>query len=357
MDDEFDIHLFSNASSDLYYSNTLSSFTCELNTPVYFGENHNYSVALTSIYIPPAFSTLNADKSKDTILIRKYNYAEMLNVKDANFDDFINVILKMSACDVGLYDKPYFEEFLNDEIFFNINSIKNTSLYHDYYKIDSKDVSKFPLDISSLLLNSETEKDFLPPVEVDKVSEFFKSSTVKLNYNESYSLKQILFTCIFNILERMDFEKVTSTKIDTELIQKYKNFKEIYSAIKRYNIKMNILVHRFIEKFLKSVEKVRNEITSEMKLSMSPSQKQFIIVYADICKFSFLANTKAKVLGVFIVNSRGALERSSNFHFIPVEKTMIKNISIVLADANGEKLNLIPSSTPSYLCLKFKKMK
>lgn len=356
LSDEFDIHLFSNSSMSLYPSNSLSSFTCELSTPIYLGENHNYSVALTDIYIPPAFDNVNTFLSKDSIIIRNYNYPQIIGKSDAKFDDFIEVILKMSPCDIRIYNKAYFGEYLNKDLCFNNNTLKSTTLHKDNVEVNPSDHSKFPLNLTSLKLINEKNEDFLPPVVDEKLKKFYENSVVLLNYNQNYTLKQVLYSCIKNILKELDWEAIKSTKNDDELKKKYESYDKIYESIKKYNFKLNELVHRFVEKFVTTVERIRDEIVKFLKLKYEHSVDKFVIVYSDICKYGFFGDTKVKVLGVFQNVTNEILEKAKTFHFVPVESTLIKNISIILANESGQRLNLSPSLVPTLVVLKFKKM-
>jgi hypothetical protein len=161
------------------------------------------------------------------------------------------------------------------------------------------------------------------------------------------------------------------------LLRQNPDFLDLSEAIKSHATHVNKLIHRFIEKFVTTVERFRDIILNERqnaiaKEGLSDIFKEktavmyddideaasFIVIYCDLCADSYFADTKGKILAVLpnMRQSSNFIYVASQIDYIPVDKTLINSISIILANENGKPLNLRPSFTPSYLQLKFKKI-
>jgi len=90
--------------------------------------------------------------------------------------------------------------------------------------------------------------------------------------------------------------------------------------------------------------------------AMALSDSKLIVCYSDIVKESFFGSSKSSVMNVYNYNGERTFSiRDNNPHYVDVDRTAIKDISIILANEKGEQLNVASSSTPTFLCLKFKK--
>src|SRR5690349_10659345 len=108
---EFSVHLFSNASSDIYPENGLTRFTVALSQPIIL--NGSFSVALSEIYFPPLFNVENSKKSRDRIVLDNVvNFKEEVPKTSTNIlEGFLNTILRVCSNSVEDYDETYFSEF------------------------------------------------------------------------------------------------------------------------------------------------------------------------------------------------------------------------------------------------------
>lgn len=130
----------------------------------------------------------------------------------------------------------------------------------------------------------------------------------------------------------------------------------MHEAIQKYISNCNDLIHRFISNFVDLVNKKRIEILIKNPEKLIRNVENYVCCYCDIIKESILAGSMARVLGVFPYTSGNEFRESvSELKFVGVEKTVIRNISILLADEYGNQLNLSPSLAPTFICLTFKK--
>lgn len=181
---------------------------------------------------------------------------------------------------------------------------------------------------------------------------------MELGCNQRYRLKPILYATIEFILTKTRIDSKTP-KAQGEFMDNLKklhsnNLNKVESAMKSFIQLSNELIHSFIDYFVETVLQVRDEIMKETE-QVIKLKGNFLIVYSDVCKESHFANIKAKILNVYTHSSGQFLFRDSNPKYIPVDKTVIKDISIALLTEMGEPLNLAPSTTPSFLSLNFKK--
>lgn len=356
MDDEFLVHLFSN--SDVYGSNTLSSFTNTLQTPINLGENHGYRVSCCEILFPSMHITDDVAASKDCIVFKPLNYTK-LNGGALSFDDFIELTLRFYAADCRIYNKEYFYQYLNESIDFHPLTLPLTSMRQDQTTIlDENTKLSFPLEIDKLVLPDETKSDFYPQGDFD--NSFFTKSYVSLGTNQGYKLRQILYACLAKILEKFRLEYKTdkeSKPIYDTLSKNYSNKRLFGEVLQKSNHFSNILLRRFIRKFVTSVENAKTKIFNENNFVDAPlTPGDMFVIYCDLVDESYFANGKSRVLSVFPTNVNNFLAYKSHVHdFVPITKSLISSISIKVTDNFGNTPPFRDGFNSTYIALKFKK--
>lgn len=78
-------------------------------------------------------------------------------------------------------------------------------------------------------------------------------------------------------------------------------------------------------------------------------------VYTDIMKPRCVGDKKPKCLRLFAFNGRRQTQSFHNVEYYPVDQTTIKDISILITDANGKKIKFKQSFTPIYATLHFRR--
>lgn len=366
--DEFDVYLFSNTSSEIYTSNTLTRFTSLLPTPIYLGENHRYKVALTELILPPAYQSSLA--SKDCLVIHDWRLSRLH--KQPTFHNFLDVILRVSGVDVSIYDREYFARYLDKSLCFNGLSLHTSALSVDAYPLNVVgEVIHFPLEIVNRIDPSVPAMSILPPVNFNvehlKVfSLFLNNSFVPLFKSHAYKLSQILYQCIHAILDNTRLEglskdvNMSNIAVDS-IIDSYKDhngtidFHQIQQALDNHIKQSNRMIHSFIDHFVEEVLSIRDDILKERKQQTEQAKSEFLVAYSDICAESFIGNIRARVLNLYKHKSGNFSFRDTNPKFVKVDKTIVRDISLILADENGIGIDLMPSSTPTFACLRFKK--
>lgn len=370
--DDFDIFLFSNTSMESYSGNTLTKFTTVLPQPIYFNENHRFRVALTDLILPPLKPQSDEKFSKDIIVFYDFDY---LKLKSNNtFFNFIDVMLRMNALSVEIYDREYFNKFLNKDLDFHVLSLPLTTLGGEATALLTPDYVVFPLELINRIDHDTPPSSVLPPFNVKDpdnttlFSDYLNNSYVKLSKYQGYRLSQVLYRCLLTILYNLRLEGLPkefqqeSFKSLMELHQNehHKNdFYRVQQAMRKYIQASNNMIHNFIEHFVSTVEDVRDSILNERNMTTIQRKSNFILAYSDICSESIIGDRRGRLLNLYKNNSRSA--DGFNIHdpnprYVPVDKTIIREISIVLTDENGIFLNLVNSSTPSCVVLNFQKM-
>lgn len=369
MEEEFTVNLFSSASSDKY-SNSLTKFTCEMAQPIYL--DGSYSVALSQISLPPSFPPETSISSRDSIVYEEFKYTKLYTTD--NFQDFIDVTLRIASSDVRFYDVNYFKDFLDNSIIYSPDSLAQThSDISDSLPTSVKPTIYFNLNLDTLAAaGSEfTNSDFIPLVNQSAFTEYFNKSYVRLAPRTRYTLKQILYLCIEKILSKLRSEGLQLAKkggdstqqtpveyppndFYSKVLGKYDKKETFGNFIQLTAQRSNTLIRLFIERFVKTVLTLRDQIMKERSLPPVRSEK-FLLVYSDVVKEQFLADTKARVLGIFPFNSDKEFSmKLTQLDFNPVSKQVIHSISIALMDQDGNEINLRASTVPSFVSLKFR---
>lgn len=102
-----------------------------------------------------------------------------------------------------------------------------------------------------------------------------------------------------------------------------------------------------------------NEGSSELGLSWIESHQvlNFMYVYTDIIKPRYVGDIKSRYLKIIPkLNTDADVIKFDHIEYCTVEKGFIENISILIMDSQGEKINFIGGSSPTYTMLHFKRM-
>jgi hypothetical protein len=74
--------------------------------------------------------------------------------------------------------------------------------------VDFNSIATFPLELEKLLLVGEVNSDFLPPLVTltEEFTGFLNKSYCRFGVAQSYKMKQILFACIWKILQKLSLD-------------------------------------------------------------------------------------------------------------------------------------------------------
>lgn len=361
-DREFTIHLFSNSSLANYPDNSLTRFQVDLSSPLYLGSS--YSVALSEIYVPPAFPAANSLSARDCIIYEDMNYVKFHGDKN-DFAAFIETTMRLCSMDVTLYDRAYFRDYLDPNIIYHPDTLRETHP-NDVTTIASDDRKRFfNLDIDKLFsgkvgsVPSEMAADYYPIVKSSDFKRYFDASSVTVVERRRYTLKQLLWTCINKILSKTRMETYatagTANPSYGELLGQLPKRDSFEKEIIKVVTNSGELIRRFIERFIESVQTVRLAMMKERSLKPIRLEK-FLIVYCDICADRLFSSTRARILSVFDYSARRDFSiKLSQLDYNKIDRPIVHSISILLMDEHGEQLDLQPSAVPTHVCLKIKR--
>lgn len=87
----------------------------------------------------------------------------------------------------------------------------------------------------------------------------------------------------------------------------------------------------------------------------SNTKTPFLYVYTDIIKPRLIGDIQSRFLRVIPTPKGERHLRFTHVEYCPLEKTYIENISILITDSQGERVNFNASTSPTYIMLHFKK--
>ncbi len=104
-----------------------------------------------------------------------------------------------------------------------------------------------------------------------------------------------------------------------------------------------------------------NESTQPQQNNESPKKRiievaPFLYVYTDIIKPRCIGDIQSRYLRVIPMPSDERHIRFTHVEYCALEKIYIENISILITDSQGDRINFNASSSPTYIMLHFKKM-
>lgn len=80
-----------------------------------------------------------------------------------------------------------------------------------------------------------------------------------------------------------------------------------------------------------------------------------MLVYTDIIYPRSIGNTESRYLRIIpCADSKGGCIEFKNIEYVPLEKTYMESISVIIADGKGEKIKFNASTKPTYIMLHFK---
>lgn len=291
----------------------------------------------------------------------------------------------------------YFKEFLNPTLNFRAFNLSNTPLYSSIELIADlnhlqeplnenqnifgvfkraknedrvyyKKFATIPLNLRSLIHKDEDVHNFLFPISEEDVSRL-ENFHARLVQHHPYKIKEILFTCIQQIINNFSIES-KEVKSDAKMFLSFlqvnhKNLCKSFNEFLRLEYNMNLLLKRFIEKFIDITFRIKDFLINERKdIQIFPtpifSKPNLVIIYCDLVSDSFFNDKRAKIIKIIsydeLVKNKGYLKFDS-IDFYKLHQNFFNSISIKIATLEGKPLAFQPSSNPTYVSLKFIKKK
>lgn len=385
MAESFSFHAFSSDSESIHPSNTLSSFTVELDYPIEIKTNETFEVALNKIvYNPIETSSVNHENSGIDIISVSHN--EIIGENFKKVEDFATFLVRNSF-QPRLYNESYFKNYLDKSILFTSKILDREPFLSDTLDVSEKDKKvTINLQITEFLDSAENVKDFLPKHLRDNqvFLESMKEITVRF-YLREQSMKSALNTIIWSVilfyknlfkaLVQNDELSGVFSEIFFNASAKFESPTDVVHFKRLHVTKSYEMIRRVILKFVKSVEKAGEEVRKEVILLENKfpefsaisaefhPKPRFMMIYLDIMENQLVGGKKVRLLASIPLEVETKSENVSNFfthtvsnpNFLRVEQQHIKSINFLLLTEFGEQIPFIASSSATYIELCFRK--
>lgn len=318
MKDEFFVTLFSNSNTEIYPKNSKSKFTCKLPVSLDFHSNQNYSVGLVDCVFPRILGTIaNAGEEFDVV-----RFAPVIKVLvgENRLERLVNVVLQ-NAKKPSIYHKNYFRDFLNLE---NLKSFENNPQIarHKVTREGGKKQYAFKIYGFKDSAFRTDERYFACIFEQER----------------NYTLNQIMWI-ICNTYNQI----LKAAREDDTLYDKYGINRDSSDEEILYNA-----VFTFINQMLTQVVINHNSVFED---------SDYLLIYTNIIEERIIGDGLSKVLYLTNRGKNTVIEQLDvkNIQYIPVIKQNIDEISVFIADEQGQQFVFESDKTPTCLTLHFKK--
>lgn len=314
---DFYVTLFSTSSQHDYPENTKTRFTCALPQPINL--KGTWEVGLVQFFHDKIIGTKN-----------KLDNPIIFETSEMDHANFIHVL--KSKVNPLLCTSDYWKDFMDPNYYVSSNSV---SIWQDF---DSK-LSRFKTNDETVMTMRNV---FTPKDEISFKKIKAENMTIKLERNKTY--KSILY-----VLKDYLHGYIDSYNKEKEKLEKSKAA-DIQGSIDALTKSM--------EKFLyiKAMEIIKPLEAESIKTTVHGSH--FVLIYTDIIKHHIVGGSNSKVL---YMSDRGANANEpvvvTNVQYYPLEKEYINDISVLIANDQGEQLVFGQSnpSKPTCLVLHFRK--
>lgn len=155
-------------------------------------------------------------------------------------------------------------------------------------------------------------------------------------YNKELSKIKELIEEYFKSLSETGKEDVTIKKKRSDIPDFVEYFERIFHPIE-------YLTHQYIENSM---------------INMSIGERDIIehaFIYTDIIQTHHIGNQLSRCLKVFPLTTKENFISFPNVDYFPVQSNILKDISILITNGSGEKINFASSNLPTFCTLHFKK--
>lgn len=275
---------------------------------------------------------------------------------------FTDFLIQRSA-DPALYDRDYFLSYLDKNIHWE-GDMLNNFFTSDKLSLDNvKTYTTLSLALSEIYNENEVDSIKVPYHLSAKIKDSYKNFRFNLLTpmdNSPITMRQVLNNMIkwfiigwrgANFSHHLSYLRVFTETNTARPKTKLPDRMSDFAAHRKHG---NILCHRMIDLFVTSLHKSREELMGKTETRVRNS---FMFFYTDIVSPSFCGSTKLKILNVmpYFLNAK----YSYSFHqtdYYPVEKSIIKSISIEIRNERGDLMDFLPGTTPTFVTLLFRKV-
>lgn len=318
MKDEFFVTLFSNSSAEIYPKNSKSKFTCKLPVSLDFHTNQNYSVGLVDCVFPRIIGTVaNSGDEIDVVC-----FPEIISrgdVYEKKLEFLVNIVLE-NAKKPSIYNKNYFKDFLNIE---NLKSFENNPAINRH-KVEIESKAQHYFKVYKFQEDMFRDGEAYLPVIFEK--------------KRNYTLNQIIWIICntYNYITKVG-RKTPDLFVKYGINEKHSTSEILYTA-----------VFTFINEFLTQTAN---------KYGFEFEDSDYLLIYTDIIEERIIGDNLSKVLYLTNRDKNTNIEQLDvkNIQYIPVIKQNLDEISVFIADEQGQQIVFVSDTTPTCLTLHFRK--
>lgn len=352
---------FSTDSSDLHPENKLSEFTVEFDHPIDLGDD-NWEVGVSQLYLTPARDqNIGSTLVLDQVNLFDNKQKKMLNID--SMEQFASFIVDHST-NPELYVRDYFFRYLNPRMvytgrtfafFFNSDAIPSV--------VPEDRVLNFTYDLTDLLEEGEKFEDFA----IKHLKTGFTSKAIiqiPTSRGELYMIN-ILNMAVKYVLLHLRHDR-------PEVRGHAKHFHDVLGTVfnndtKRMNSERraqlrstDVLLRRFINRFVSAVEKARDDILKD-RVTHTMKETHFLMLYCDIIQLQIVGSSLAKVVYMIpyqtnTIHVSFLDERVRDVQYARLEKTKFKSITFSLRNEHGELINFVSGISNNFIALHFRKI-
>jgi hypothetical protein len=374
---KFCVRLLSNANTS-YFQNSLSEFQNDLGANIRLDNNFRWHCALNSLTINRSLDRYDSPENKlgDAILCIAETFKDH---EKWNVVDFARHLVELSFSP-HIYTENYFMSILGDDIFHfsydNYKKLYGDEISFEKVPIDARaeardrqmKVITIKFDTSTLLEPQETLEMLLPRypkyIEAQKGSDIVEKYgllEMRLYTNYCYTLESILKTCITDIAYSIriyfngnDFKSLSDWKSE---FMSESSFTAFYSEYKSHANQIDLIIYRFINKFISSAVAERNKYCAANLTINALDETFFLFLYVDCINETSVGGQLLNVLAVIPItslNNKGVTIYSPpHLVFHPVSVHELKNIKCILRTEKGKIARFKSSSHPTIVELVF----
>lgn len=342
------IRLFSNASMDIFGSNTIASFTNRLAKPLLLSPEKEWLIGISQFYSPHIEQQNQVQKSRNDVFFFDSKIAVVDHIDTENpiiwkMEEFTYNLARQSPHKGELYTDSYFKYYLMENTHFSLSTFMKTHS-KDFVLKPHQDQKEYTIyfDLAEFLKKEgETKEDFFAPnFSKEQVDSFNKFSTT-FYCDVSYTGLQIIYTIILSYLLKFRYTMSSFASSGDE---------GIYGGYRKFEKKISEFALRIIKSFVLNLQKSLCEIHKISKYDVS---SDILCVYSNVCELCYVGDKLSKVLGVFVLP--GETTHDKNFFqppnptFVRLENLNLTDIKILICNQYGEKAKYSSGVIPSFI--------
>lgn len=317
---------------------------------------------------PDSSVDVDADEEKKkNAKKRRKNGLEPPGVNEYDVEEFARFTLHHSL-DPSMYTPDYFHKYLDEGLFYD-PIVLDTFFASDNLIVTEDERSRYltvTVDIEILLEKDEKLEAFLmehqTTSEVDKkkyadMHLFVFTKTQTMNQILNRMLKYLIFA-----LRDVTVSPLPSAAIDLHARHFFNNntrrlsFEKFNEARRKHLESTNILVTRFIKKFVQMIREEQKKMKVDKVL-----ERRFLHLYCDAIQPQITGAKMTRLLFTMPFDGSHSVEftheRLEQIQYAKLEKSKLKNISFLFLDEFGERIPFASSYHANHIAIKFRRIR